>query len=193
MKKFLISEDEKRRILNLHEEFKKGVISEDVSGTTSGTTIGAPVSGWTPNNNITPRPKSQREPKSKAYLDWRGTGPVGEEITTGPVIGKVYSTTIMNHNPGGTDKPVTFNMKVILRKTGARDGSWLGYGMSIYDVKSGTMMDNLNIDCKTVSTYINTFKSNKGWSQLDHFGKSEFKWFFNEKFLNDLYQTLGCK
>ena len=175
MRKFLISEDEKRRILNLHEGFKKTLISEQVSGATSGTTSGTT--------------KPEREPKSKAYLDWRGTGPVGEAITTGPVIGKVYPTTIMNHNPGGLDKPVTFNMKVSLRKTGARDGSWLGYTMWIYDVKSGTMMDNLNIDCKTVGTYL---KSGK-WSELDHFGKSQYRWYFNNQFLTDLYQTLGCK
>jgi len=40
MRKFLISEDEKRRIINLHEGFKKTLISEQVSGATSGTTSG---------------------------------------------------------------------------------------------------------------------------------------------------------
>lgn len=178
MKRFIITEDEKNRILGLHEGFKKNLISEQVSGATSGTTSGTT--------------KPEREPKSKAYLDWRGTGPVAEDITTGPVIGKVYSTTIMNHNPGGTDKPVTFNMKVSLRKSGLRDGSWLGYAMWIYDVKSGKMMDQLEIDCKTVATYMNSLKSKK-WSQLDHFGKSQYRWYFNNQFLTDLYQTLGCK
>lgn len=169
MRKFIISEEEKNRILNLHEGVKKGLLDEQVSGATSGTT------------------KTTREPKSQARLDW-GSDP----ITTGPVIGKVYSTTIMNFNAGGTDEPVTFNMKVSLRKTGTKDGSWLGYTMWIYDVKSGKMMDQLEIDCKTVSTYINSLKSKK-WSQLDHEGKSQYKWYFNIQFLNDLYQTLGCK
>ena len=31
MKKFIISEDEKRRILNLHEGFKKGILSEQIT------------------------------------------------------------------------------------------------------------------------------------------------------------------
>ena len=40
MRNIIISEEEKRRILNLHEGFKKGFLSEQVSGTTSGTTSG---------------------------------------------------------------------------------------------------------------------------------------------------------
>ena len=169
MKKFIISEEEKNRILNLHEGFKNNLISEQVSGATSGTT------------------KPEREPKSQEYLNWKN-----DPITTGPVFGKVYSTTIMNHNPGGLDKPVTFNMKVSLRKTGVKDGSWLGYAMEITDVKSGKMMDQLNIDCKTVGTYMNSLKSKK-WSDLDYVGKSQYRWYFNNQFLTDLYQTLGCK
>lgn len=192
MRKFIISEEEKRRILNLHEGVKKGLLKEQVSGDTSGTTIGAPVSGWTPNNDIKPRPKSQRPPKPQAYYDWMGTGSTAPDITTGPVIGKVYSTTIMNWN--GIQEPVTFDMKVKLRKDAEIENfSWFGYEMRIYDVKSGKMMDQLEIDCKTVSTYINTLKSNKEWSQLDHFNSSQYKWYFNIQFLNDLYQTLGCK
>ena len=192
MKKFLISEEEKIRILNLHEGFKKELLKEQVSGDTSGTTIGAPVSGWTPNNDIKPRPKSQRPPKPQAYLDWMGTGSTAPDITTGPVIGKVYSTTIMNWN--GIQEPVTFDMKVKLRKSAEIENfSWFGYEMWIYDVKSGKGMDLLEIDCKTVSTYINNLKSNKEWSQLDHFNSSQYKWYFNIQFLNDLYQTLGCK
>lgn len=160
MKNFIIDNEEKKRILNLHESFKQGVISEQVSGATSGATSGT-TNNW------------GKEP-----------------ITTGPVIGKVYSTTIMQDS--GVQEPVTFNIKVSLRKSSSRDGSWLGYAMWIYDDKSNKMMDQLNIDCNTVSTYINSLKSKK-WTQLDHFGKSQYKWYFNQQFLNDLYQTLGCK
>jgi hypothetical protein len=175
MRKFIISEEEKRRILNLHEGFKKGLLNEQVSGATSGTT----------SDTTTGTTKSNREPKSQASINWGK-----EDITTGPVIGKVYSTTIMNNS--GVQEPVTFNMKVSLRKSSSKDGSYLGYAMWIYDAKSGKMMDQLDITCKTVGTYINSVKSKK-WSQLDHFGKSQYKWYFNVQFLTDLYQTLGCK
>jgi len=177
MIKYIISEEEKRRILNLHEGFKKGLLSEQVSGATSGTTK-PEINGV------------KREPKSQAFLDWMGTGSTLTTIKTGPVIGKVYSTTIMNWY--GIQEPVTFDMKVQLAKDAKYDGSWLGYAMWIYDVKSGELIELLDIDCKTVSTYINSLKS-KEWSQLKSEGQSQYKWFFNIQFLNDLYQTLGCK
>ena len=57
------------------------------------------------------------------------------------------------------------------------------------DVKSKKMMDSLSIDCNTVDRYL---KSNS-WVQIDAYNKSEFKWYFNKDFLNDLKTTLGCK
>jgi len=50
-------------------------------------------------------------------------------------------------------------------------------------------MDLLEITCKTVGAYINS----KKWSQLDHFNSSQYKWYFNKEFLQDLKTTLGCK
>ena len=181
MKKFLISEEEKRRILNLHEGFKKGLLNEQVSGATSGTTIGTPVSGGTANNN--PPKVTPREPKSQKALEW------GKEKVTGVATSKPYSVTIMNMSMSPGEKPVTFNMYITLQKSANRDGSWLGYNMWIYDVKTKKLMDSLSIDCQTVGAYLNSTK----WTQIDHFGKSEYKWYFNKQFLNDLKQTLGCK
>ena len=60
MLKYIISEEEKRRILNLHEEFKNNILNEQTPDPTTGT----PVSGGTVNNDtskVTPREdKSQK-------------------------------------------------------------------------------------------------------------------------------------
>lgn len=170
MKKFIITEDEKRRILGLHEGFKKGVLSEDVSGTTTGAT----VSGYTADNN---------PPKSQKAIEW------GKDKVTGVATSKQYPITVSNMTRSPGEEPVTFNMYITLQKSSSRDGSWLGYAMRIYDAKSKKMQDQLSIDCQTVDSYLNS----TGWTQIDHFGKSEYKWFFNKQFLNDLKQTLGCK
>jgi hypothetical protein len=184
MKKFIISEDEKRRILNLHEGFKKELLKEQVSGDTSGTTIGAPVSGWTPNNDIKPRPKGEREPKSQKALEW------GKDEVKGVVNSKQYSVTIMNKQMSPGEEPVTFNMYIPrIQKSSKRDGSWLGYAMWIYDVKSKKMMDQLEIDCNSVDRYLKS----SSWVDIDALNGSEYKWYFNKQFLQDLKQTLGCK
>ena len=177
MKKFLISEEEKSRILSLHEGFKKGLMNEQ----TSGSTTGAPVSGYTVNNN--PEKVTPREPKSQKSIDW------GKDAVNGVATSKQYSVTIMNTQMSPGEEPVTFNMYISLRKSSKRDGSWLGYNMWIYDAKSKKLMDSLSIDCNTVDKYLKS----SSWVQIDAFNYSEFKWYFNKEFLKDLKQTLGCK
>jgi hypothetical protein len=186
MKKFIISEEEKRRILNLHEGFKKELLKEQVSGDTSGTTIGAPVSGWTPNNDIKPRPKGEREPISQKALEW------GRDYIKGVATSKQYPVNIMNLQQSPGEEPVTFNMYIILRKSSKTDGSWLGYNMQIYDVKSKKMMDSLSIDCNTVGTALKNHGS-EGSQKLDYENGEQLKWYYNKQFLIDLKQTLGCK
>ena len=97
---------------------------------------------------------------------------------------------MMNMPPSPGEKPVTFNMYTpTIRKSSSRNGSWLGYTMWIYDVKSKKMMDSLSIDCNSVDRCLKS----SGWVQIDAFNKSEYKWYFNKEFLQDLKQTLGCK
>jgi hypothetical protein len=184
MKKFIISEDEKRRILNLHEGFKKGLMNEQSTGSTSGSTVGAPVSGWTANNN--PTRDIPREPKSQKSVEW------GRDYIKGVATSKQYPVTIMNLQQSPGEEPVTFNMYIILRKSSKTDGSWLGYNMQIYDVKSKKMMDSLQIDCNTVGTALKNHGS-EGSQKLDFENGEQLKWYYNKQFLIDLKQTLGCK
>jgi len=187
MKKFIISEEEKSRILSLHEGVKKELLKEQVSGDTSGTTIGAPVSGWTPNNDIKPRPKGEREPKSQKSIEW------GRDLVNGVATSKQYPVTIMNLEQSVGEEPVKFNMYIILRKSAKKDGSWLGYTMQIYDGKSKRMMDSLQIDCNTVGTALKNHASGVGPQKLDYENGEQLRWYYNKQFLIDLKQTLGCK
>ncbi len=93
----------------------------------------------------------------------------------------------MQRAPG--EKAVTFNMYITLQKSSKKDGSWLGYYMRIYDGKTKKMVDGLSIDCNTVDTYLKS----SDWTQIDAFNSSDYKWYFNKEFLQDLKQTLGCK
>ena len=178
MIKYIISEEEKRRILNLHEGFKNNILNEQTPDPTTGT----PASGGTVNNDtskVTPR-----EDKSQKALEW------GKGDVKGVVNSKQYSVTMMNMPPSPGEKPVTFNMYTpTIRKSSSRNGSWLGYTMWIYDVKSKKMMDSLSIDCNSVDRCLKS----SGWVQIDAFNKSEYKWYFNKEFLQDLKTTLGCK
>ena len=145
-------------------------------------TTGSTVSGYTANNN--PEKVTPRESTSQKSLEW------GKGEVNGVVKEKQYPVTIMNMPPSPGETPVTFNMYIpTLQKSSSKDGSWLGYNMFIYDVKSKKMMDSLSIDCNTVDRYL---KSNS-WVQIDAYNKSEFKWYFNKDFLNDLKNTLLCK
>jgi|694.fasta_scaffold21067_12 hypothetical protein len=145
-------------------------------------TTGSTVSGYTVNNN--PEKVTPREDKSQKSLEW------GKGEVNGVVKEKQYPVTIMNMPPSNGETPVTFNMYIpTLKKSSSKDGSWLGYNMVIYDVKSKKMMDSLSIDCNTVDRCL---KSNS-WVQIDAYNKSEFKWYFNKDFLNDLKNTLLCK
>jgi len=145
-------------------------------------TTGSTVSGYTANNN--PEKVTPREDKSQKSLEW------GKGEVNGVVKEKQYPVTIMNMPPSNGETPVTFNMYIpTIKKSSSKDGSWLGYNMMIYDVKSKKMMDSLSIDCNTVDRCL---KSNS-WVQIDAYNKSEFKWYFNKDFLNDLKNTLLCK
>ena len=172
MKKFIISEEEKSRILSLHEGFKKGLMNEQTTGTTTGTT----VSGQTA-SNTTSKTKSQKS------IEW------GEDVVNGAATSKQYSVTITNMQKSPGEKPVTFNMYITLQKSSKKDGSWLGYYMRIYDGKTKKMVEGVSIDCNTVDTNLKS----SGWTQIDVFNNTDFKWYFNKEFLQDLKQTLGCK
>jgi hypothetical protein len=172
MKKFIISEEERSRILSLHEGLKKGLMNEQTTGTTTGTT----VSGQTANN-------TPSKTKSQKSIEW------GSDVVNGTATSKQYSVTITNMQRSPGEEPVTFNMYITLKKSSNKSGSWLGYNMRIYDGKSKKMMDSLSIDCNTVDTNLKS----SSWTQIDAFNSSDYKWYFNKEFLQDLKQTLGCK
>jgi hypothetical protein len=172
MKKFIISEEEKSRILSLHEGLKKGLMNEQTTGTTTGTT----VSGQTA-SNTTSKTKSQKS------IEW------GKDVVNGAATSKQYSVTITNMQRSPGEKPVTFNMYITLQKSSNKSGSWLGYYMRIYDGKTKKMVEGVSIDCNTVDTNLKS----SSWTQIDVFNSSDFKWYFNKEFLQDLKQTLGCK